>query len=62
MSKFCQIANKVTNCTDNCTACLEEEYREKVEALEYITSDIDNMIDTRKPTSKTENTLQADAG
>lgn len=25
MSKFCQIANKITNCTDNCKSCLEEE-------------------------------------
>lgn len=48
MSKFCPMYNQVTNCTDNCTACLEEELREKVEALEYITSDIDTMIDARK--------------
>lgn len=25
MSKFCPIANKVTNCTDNCDACMSEE-------------------------------------
>ena len=25
MSKFCPLANKVTNCTDNCASCLEED-------------------------------------
>ena len=25
MAKFCKIAGKVTNCTENCKACLEEE-------------------------------------
>jgi hypothetical protein len=25
MSKYCPIAKKHTNCTDNCTACLREE-------------------------------------
>ena len=25
MPKFCEIAGKVTNCTDNCRECLEEE-------------------------------------
>lgn len=48
MSKICSLDGRKTNCTDNCTACLEEELREKVEALEYITSDIDTMIDARK--------------
>lgn len=55
MSKFCPMCNAVTNCTDNCTACLEEELREKVEALEYITSDIDTMIDTRKSEEENNN-------
>ena len=32
MSKFCELARKVTNCTDNCKVCLEEERRDnKVE-------------------------------
>lgn len=53
MSKFCPLANAVTNCTDNCTACLREELKEKVEALEYITSDIDTMIDARKNEEET---------
>ncbi len=25
MAKFCEIAGKVTNCTENCKTCLEEE-------------------------------------
>ena len=25
MAKFCEIAGQVTNCTDNCKICLEEE-------------------------------------
>ena len=25
MAQFCKIAGKVTNCTDNCKVCLEEE-------------------------------------
>ena len=25
MAKFCKIAGKVTNCTENCKVCLEEE-------------------------------------
>ena len=27
MAKFCEIAKKVTNCTDNCKNCLEEEVK-----------------------------------
>lgn len=48
MSKYCPMCDAVTNCTDNCTSCMAEELKEKVEVLEYITSDIDTMIDTRK--------------
>lgn len=29
MSKFCPMCNAVTNCTDNCKSCLEEERLEK---------------------------------
>ena len=25
MPKFCELAGKITNCTDNCKVCLEEE-------------------------------------
>lgn len=31
MAKFCKIAGKVTNCTENCKFCLEEE--EKVRGI-----------------------------
>ena len=30
MSKFCPIANAVTNCTDNCHFCLQEEEEDAV--------------------------------
>ena len=29
MSKFCPMCNQVTNCTDNCKYCLEEEEKER---------------------------------
>lgn len=29
MSKFCPMCNQVTNCTDNCKYCLEEEAKER---------------------------------
>ena len=32
MAKFCELARKVTNCTENCKVCLEEERREKAES------------------------------
>lgn len=48
MSKYCPMCDTVTNCTDNCNSCMREELKEKVEALEYITSDIDTIIDARK--------------
>lgn len=29
MSKFCPMCNQVTNCTDNCKHCFEEEMKER---------------------------------
>ena len=29
MSKFCPIANKITNCTDNCNSCLKEQAKDE---------------------------------
>lgn len=29
MAQYCEIAGKVTNCTDNCKSCLEEETKEQ---------------------------------
>lgn len=52
MSKYCPMCDAYTNCTDNCTACMAEELKENVEALEYITSDIDTIIDARKDEHK----------
>lgn len=31
MAQYCEIAGKMTNCTDNCRECLEEEKREEAE-------------------------------
>ena len=31
MAQFCVLAKKVTNCTDNCKVCLEEERQEESE-------------------------------
>ena len=31
MANFCKIAGKVTNCTENCRECLEEERQEEAE-------------------------------
>ena len=52
MAKYCPMCNTYTNCTDNCTSCMAEEMKERVEALEYITSDIDTIIDARKEEHK----------
>ena len=52
MSKYCPMCDAVTNCTDNCTSCMAEELKEKVGALEYVTSDIDIIIDARKEATK----------
>lgn len=29
MAQYCEIAGKVTNCTDNCKVCLEEETNDR---------------------------------
>ena len=43
MSKFCELAGKVTNCTDDCKRCLEEETNDweiKIgDKVRYITED-----------------------
>ena len=31
MSKYCPMCNQVTNCTDNCKYCIEEEQKESKE-------------------------------
>lgn len=34
MAQYCEIAGKVTNCTDNCKSCLEEESIKQTEETE----------------------------
>ncbi len=35
MSKFCPMCNEVTNCTENCKFCLEEEENAWNEAIDF---------------------------
>lgn len=49
MAKFCAIAGKVTNCTDNCCECLEEENTREIEVgdkVRYITEDTNGIKET----------------
>ena len=43
MAQYCEIARKVTNCTENCKGCLEEEAKtreiEVGDKVRYITED-----------------------
>ena len=43
MAQYCEIAKKVTNCTDNCRICLEEEAKTRDikvgDKVRYITED-----------------------
>ena len=43
MTKFCELAGKVTNCTDDCKRCLEEETNDREikigDKVRYITED-----------------------
>lgn len=34
MPKFCPMCNQVTNCTDNCNSCLEEERTTEMQLIE----------------------------
>ena len=47
MSKFCELAGKITNCTDDCKRCLEEETKtreiEVGDKVRYITEDDDEV-------------------
>ena len=50
MSKFCELAGKVTNCTDDCKRCLEEETNDREievgDNVRYITEDPDEIKET----------------
>lgn len=43
MAKFCELAGQVTNCTENCKVCLEEETKTREieigDKVRYITED-----------------------
>ena len=45
MAQYCEIARKVTNCTENCKCCLEEEAKtrdiEIGDKVRYVTEDPD---------------------
>ena len=50
MSKFCELAGKVTNCTDDCKRCLKEETNDREievgDNVRYITEDTDETKET----------------
>ena len=35
MAKYCPISKTYTNCTDNCTSCMEEEERNREDRNEF---------------------------
>ena len=50
MAKYCELAGKVTNCTENCKFCLEEETKtreiEVGDKVRYIAEDTDDAKET----------------
>lgn len=49
MAQYCEIAKKVTNCTENCKVCLEEEKVREIEIgdkVRYITEDTPEAKET----------------
>ena len=50
MAKFCEISGKVTNCTDSCRECLEEEEEPREieigDKVRYITDDPEDIKET----------------
>lgn len=50
MAQYCEIAGKVTNCTENCRECLDEETKtreiEVGDKVRYITEDPDEIKET----------------
>ena len=50
MSKFCELEGKITNCTDDCKRCLEEETNDREievgDNVRYITEDTDEIKET----------------
>ena len=50
MAQYCRIAEKVTNCTEDCKFCLEEETNNREievgDNVRYITEDTDEIKET----------------
>lgn len=50
MAQYCEIARTVTNCTDNCRTCLEEETKTRKirvgDKVRYIAEDPDDIKET----------------
>ena len=50
MAKYCKLAGRVTNCTDNCRICLEEEAKTREikvgDKVRYITEDPEDVKET----------------
>ena len=50
MAQYCVLARKVTNCTENCRECLEEERNDREievgDNVRYITEDTDEIKET----------------
>ena len=50
MAQYCKIAGKVTNCTENCRECLEEETKDREievgDKVRYIAEDPEDVKET----------------
>lgn len=50
MAKFCELAGQITNCTENCKICLEEEAKTREieigDRVRYIAEDSDELKET----------------
>ena len=50
MAQYCKLAGRVTNCTDNCRICLEEEAKTREikvgDQVRYITEDPEDIKET----------------
>lgn len=50
MAQYCEIAGKMTNCTENCKVCLEEETKTREieigDKVRYITEDSEDLKET----------------
>lgn len=42
MPKYCPMCDQITNCTDNCKSCLEEEKKERKQSNDQIQMEIHN--------------------